>query len=80
MAWFTRNVAIEFIDATNGAVFASTKMPVDNLPDTFEVDTTLHLGDCDWSVVHARRTIDKGRFLTNWKANNPTSENRKDGC
>ncbi len=28
-------------------------MPVEDLPDTFEVNTTLHLGEDDWSVVHA---------------------------
>jgi hypothetical protein len=28
-------------------------MPPDDLPESFEIDTTLHLGDSNWSVVHA---------------------------
>ncbi len=32
-------------------------MPVDKLPDSFEIDTTLHLGETDWSVVCAEPSI-----------------------
>lgn len=53
MGWFSRKVTVEFIDAASGAVFASSDMPVDDLPDTFEIDTTLHLGESNWSVVRA---------------------------
>jgi hypothetical protein len=53
MAWFSRKVTVEFIDEADGAVFASSIMPVDDLPDSFEIDTTLHLGESDWSVVRA---------------------------
>ena len=53
MAWFCRKVTVEFIDEADGAVFASSIMPVDDLPDSFEIDTTLHLGESDWSVVRA---------------------------
>ena len=53
MSWFSRKVTVTFIDDATGAAFASSKMPPDNLPESFEIDTTLHLGDDDWSVVHA---------------------------
>ena len=53
MGWFTRNVTINFIDDATGAVFATTKMPPTDLPETFEIATTMHIGDVDWSVVQA---------------------------
>lgn len=53
MGWFSRSVIVTFIDDATGAVFATTTMPPDNLPESFELQTTLQLGDADWSVVHA---------------------------
>ena len=41
------------LDDVTGAVFASSKMPPVDLPDSFKIDTTLHLGDDNWSVIHA---------------------------
>jgi len=52
MSWFSRKVTVTLIDDAAGAVFASSKMPPDSLPESFEIETTLHLGDDDWSVVH----------------------------
>ncbi len=53
MSWLSRNVLVTFInDATNEA-FAESKMPPANLPESFAAETTLHIGDADWSVVHA---------------------------
>jgi len=53
MSWFSRNVRVTFIDDATGEAFASSDMPPDNLPDSFDLDTTLHLGDDQWSLVHA---------------------------
>jgi hypothetical protein len=53
MSWFTRNIEVTLIDDATGAAFASSTMPPDDLPESFAIDTTLHLGDDNWSVVHA---------------------------
>jgi hypothetical protein len=53
MSWFSRKVTLTLIDDTLGAVFASSKMSPDDLPDSFKSNTALHLGDNDWTVVHA---------------------------
>lgn len=54
MAWFSRKVAVTLIDDATGTPFATTEMPPADLPESFEVETTLHLGEADWSVVHAQ--------------------------
>lgn len=53
MAWFTRKIAVTFIDDVTNETIGVTKMPPGDLPETFEIATTLHLGDVDWSVVDA---------------------------
>jgi hypothetical protein len=53
VGWFNRKVAVTFVDDATGAVFAKTEMPPDDLPESFEIETMLHLGDADWSVVDA---------------------------
>jgi hypothetical protein len=53
MGWFSRMVAVTLIDDATGAPFATTEMPPADLPESFEVETTLHLGEADLSVVHA---------------------------
>jgi hypothetical protein len=68
MAWFSSNVKVTFIDDATGELFGVTKMPPDDLPESFELDTTLHLGEDDWSVVDAqpktRAEYTKSRALT----------------
>ncbi len=54
MAQINANVKVTFIDAATNQPFAVTEMPAEDLPETFELDTTLHLGDEDWSVVNAQ--------------------------
>jgi hypothetical protein len=49
MAWFSRKGKVIFIDDATGSAFATTEMPPSDLPETFEIATTLHLGDTDWS-------------------------------
>ena len=53
MAWFSKKVKVTLIDEATGTSFATSDMPVGDLPDSFETETTLHLGDADWSVVRA---------------------------
>ena len=56
MGWFSRKVdavAVTLIDNATGATFAQSQVPPENLPETFARDTTMHLGDEDWSVMHA---------------------------
>ena len=53
MAWFSRKVSVTLIDDASGTVVASSNMAPGDLPDSFAIDTTLHLGEDDWSVTHA---------------------------
>ena len=53
MGLFSRKVLLTLIDDATGAAFATTEMPPADLPESFEIATTLHLGEADWSVVHA---------------------------
>lgn len=53
MGWFSRKVRVTFINDATGEAFAHTSMPPADLPETFEIESTFHLGDGDWFVVHA---------------------------
>lgn len=53
MGWFSRKIAVTLIDDATGAPFAKTEMEPADLPESFELATTLHLGAADWSVVRA---------------------------
>jgi hypothetical protein len=53
MAWFSEKVHVTFIDEATGRIIKVADMAPDDLPESFQVDTTLHLGDIDWSVVRA---------------------------
>jgi hypothetical protein len=53
MRWFSRKVQVTLIDDATGAVFGVTKMPPEDMPESFALETTLHLGDADWSAVQA---------------------------
>ena len=68
MAWFSKKVNVTLIDDASGATFATSDMPVGDLPDSFEDATTLHLGDADWSVICAepklKTEFEKTRKLT----------------
>ncbi len=46
-------VHVEFVDSSTGAVFAQTKISPDQLPASFEAETTMHLGEQEWAVVSA---------------------------
>ena len=46
-------VLVEFFEDGAGSPFAVSNVPIDQLPDTFEIQTTMNLGAEDWTVVAA---------------------------
>ncbi|AHG22918.1 hypothetical protein Z042_19295 [Chania multitudinisentens RB-25] len=48
-----KTVEITLIERGKDEAFGVSQVLVDQLPDTFEINTTLHLGDVDWQVVEA---------------------------
>lgn len=53
MELLNQKVEVTFIDDATGGAFASAGMEAADLPETFEIRTSLRLGDSDWSVVNA---------------------------
>ncbi len=47
------DIHVIFVDASTGEPFAQTHLPMDQLPQTFELDTTLTIAGQDWSVINA---------------------------
>jgi hypothetical protein len=50
---FSKTVAVTFVDVATGKQIAASNMPVEQLPDTFALDTTLDLAGQPYSVVSA---------------------------
>lgn len=48
-----KTIRVNFIESGNSQPFASVDMPVGQLPETFEINTTLHIADDEWQVVGA---------------------------
>lgn len=46
-------IEVRFFEGNNNQPFAVSSVPVNQLPDTFEINTTLHLGNDDWQVLAA---------------------------
>ncbi|MGR8932273.1 MAG: hypothetical protein ACU836_16715 [Gammaproteobacteria bacterium] len=46
-------IEVQFFEGNKTAPFAKSKLPLVQLPDTFEVDTTLNLAGEDWRVLAA---------------------------
>ena len=46
-------VKVQFIDSSNGYTIATSEMLAEQLPETFEIQTTMHLNDEDWSIEEA---------------------------
>jgi hypothetical protein len=46
-------VHVALMDAASGRSIGEVDLPSDNLPESFAVATTLHLGDSDWTVEDA---------------------------
>jgi hypothetical protein len=51
--WSKKKVRVRFVDAASGREFASVDVPPEQLPESFEAPTTMHLGDADWQVLSA---------------------------
>lgn len=68
MGWLTKKVKTTFIDDETGSTIGVTRMVAEDLPETFEVRTTMHIGDVEWEVVSAipqtRTQYAKSRCLT----------------
>ncbi|MEQ8789256.1 MAG: hypothetical protein RIC55_23380 [Pirellulaceae bacterium] len=56
MAWFSRKIEVTLIDDSTGETIGVMKASPDDLPASFDRETTLHLGDADWLVVDASCT------------------------
>jgi len=46
-------IRVEFINSLNNEVIGFSEMTADQLPETFEINTTMNLGENDWSVDEA---------------------------
>lgn len=53
MSWFRKTILLTLIDDNTGKIIAVSNPISRDLPESFAVETILHLGDQDWSVVHA---------------------------
>jgi len=49
----SNKVRVQFIDSSNGNTICVSEMPPEQLPETFEIETTMHLNDEDWSIEEA---------------------------
>lgn len=50
-------IEMAFIDEASGSEFARTVLPPDQLPETFEISTTVRVGEEDWTVVAAEPAV-----------------------
>ncbi len=46
-------IKVQFIDNLNGQTIGISEMTADQLPETFSVETTMHIQDIDWTVEQA---------------------------
>lgn len=46
-------IDVKFYEGKSDKPFAQSNVPIEQLPDTFEIDTTMHLGEEDWRVLGA---------------------------
>jgi hypothetical protein len=58
MGWFgrPRAIAVTLVDDATGKPFGAYDSPVDDLPESFEIATTLQISGQDWSLVSAEPT------------------------
>jgi hypothetical protein len=55
-------IEVTLVDAKSGQRFSTTELPVDQLPETFELSTTMHIGADDWRVERAD-PIDRAGYV-----------------
>ena len=46
-------IKVQFFDSSNGNIIGVSEMPPEQLPETFEIQTTMHLNAEDWSIEEA---------------------------
>ncbi len=61
-----KTIHVEFLDQETGKMFGQSDVPPENLPETFELNTTIHLGETDWSVISAE-PMNASEFLKTGK-------------
>ena len=54
-------VHVELFDAVTRELLGAADLPIDQLPESFAVSTTLHLGNTDWHVEEAD-PVDRAEF------------------
>jgi hypothetical protein len=54
MGIFSTKIKVEFINASDGSIIGTSKLPLDQLPETFEIETTMDLGSEKWTVASAK--------------------------
>jgi len=45
-----KHIQVLFFEVGAVKPFAQSELPVEQLPDTFQIETTLHIGNDDWMV------------------------------
>lgn len=48
-----KTIRVNFIESGKTEAFARVDLPIERLPDTFEINTTLHIAEEDWQVISA---------------------------
>lgn len=59
--WKRKTVRVTLVNAGTGQLLAESDTPLASLPETFAVNTTLHIGGDDWAVVRAE-PLTKAQF------------------
>ena len=49
----SNTIKVQFFDSSNGNLIGVSEIPPEQLPETFEIQTTMHLNDEDWTIVEA---------------------------
>lgn len=61
-------IEVKFYEGKSEVPFAASNVPIEQLPDTFEIDTIMHLGEDDWRVLGAE-PAEKTKFKKSGKLN-----------
>jgi len=54
MGLFGSKIKVTLINDADGEVFGPMELPPEQLPESFDLQTTMHIGEVDWSVVDAQ--------------------------
>ena len=59
-------VKVKFYDQSTETPFLVSKVPIEQLPDTFEIDTTMYMGEDEWLIQQAE-PAEKAKFRESGK-------------